>query len=278
MTCAACQSHVQRALRGTPGVTTATVNLMMHSATVAYDPGVLTPDTLVARINDAGYQSRLPEPQVDAVAEDEAREAAQGAEYRAYLRKSLISLAVGAVAMLLSMPLMGGGAHGAHVAADPLQAWVMRTIEPPFRAAVPALFAVDPSLLSYTLLALTVFVMGWAGRHFYTRAWKAVRHGTADMNALVAVGTGSAFLYSATATVAPGVFTSTRRRTRRVLRSDCLHPRAAVARPCAGGARQDEDHGRAAGPGAAAARQRPRPPAATSRWTLRSRRSAPARW
>jgi P-type Cu+ transporter len=209
MTCAACQSHVQRALRGTPGVTTATVNLMMHSATVAYDPGVLTPDTLVARINDAGYQSRLPEPQVDAVAEDEAREAAQGAEYRAYLRKSLISLAVGAVAMLLSMPLMGGGAHGSHVAADPLQAWVMRTIEPPFRAAVPALFAVDPSLLSYTLLALTVFVMGWAGRHFYTRAWKAVRHGTADMNVLVAVGTGSAFLYSVTATVAPGVFTST---------------------------------------------------------------------
>ena len=46
--------------------------------------------------------------------------------------------------------------------------------------------------------------MAWAGRHFYTRAWAALRHRTADMNTLIAVGTGAAFLYSLAATLAPG--------------------------------------------------------------------------
>ena len=45
--------------------------------------------------------------------------------------------------------------------------------------------------------------MVWAGRHFYTHAWTAAKQGTADMNTLVAVGTGAAFLYSVVATVAP---------------------------------------------------------------------------
>mgnify|MGYP003287742079 CR=1 FL=1 len=44
--------------------------------------------------------------------------------------------------------------------------------------------------------------MLWAGRHFYTRAWAAFRHHAADMNTLVAVGTGAAFVYSAIATAA----------------------------------------------------------------------------
>ncbi|HEU4523583.1 MAG TPA: heavy metal translocating P-type ATPase [Gemmatimonadales bacterium] len=54
----------------------------------------------------------------------------------------------------------------------------------------------------WLLLALTLPVMGWAGRHFYTRAWAAFRHRTADMNTLIAVGTGAAFGYSLFVTVA----------------------------------------------------------------------------
>jgi Cu+-exporting ATPase len=57
-------------------------------------------------------------------------------------------------------------------------------------------------------MALTLFVMLWAGRHFYTRAAAAVRHHSADMNTLVATGTGAAFLYSFLATTAPQFFTS----------------------------------------------------------------------
>jgi len=54
----------------------------------------------------------------------------------------------------------------------------------------------------WLLLALTIPVMTWAGRHFYTRAWAAFRHGGADMNTLIAVGTGAAFGYSLFVTVA----------------------------------------------------------------------------
>jgi P-type Cu+ transporter len=58
------------------------------------------------------------------------------------------------------------------------------------------------------LLVATLVVMAWAGRSFYQRAWIAFRHHAADMNTLVAVGTGAAFVYSVIATVAPGLFTT----------------------------------------------------------------------
>ncbi len=50
--------------------------------------------------------------------------------------------------------------------------------------------------------------MAWAGRQFYVRAWSSLRHRSADMNTLIAVGTGAAFLYSVIATVTPSVFTT----------------------------------------------------------------------
>jgi P-type Cu+ transporter len=56
----------------------------------------------------------------------------------------------------------------------------------------------------YVLLGLTLPVVGWAGRHFFARAWIAFRHHAADMNTLIAVGTGAAFLYSLTVTLAGG--------------------------------------------------------------------------
>nr|MBA3271715.1 copper-translocating P-type ATPase [Acidobacteriota bacterium] len=58
--------------------------------------------------------------------------------------------------------------------------------------------------MAYASCAIAVFVMLWAGRHFYTRAWVSFRHRNADMNTLIAVGTGAAFFYSAVATFAPG--------------------------------------------------------------------------
>ena len=56
--------------------------------------------------------------------------------------------------------------------------------------------------------------MAWAGRHFYVRAWAGLRHRTADMNTLIAVGTGAAFLYSVAATFAPGLLRGGRRARR----------------------------------------------------------------
>jgi len=213
MTCAACQATVQRALTKQPGVTQAAVNLMMHEATVHFDPAATSPAQLVAAINDTGYVSRLPVAADTTTAADDARERQQRLEYETLRRKSLVSLVLGAVAMVASMPLMGGpstalGASPAHAehSGDPLLRWTMTAIDPPVRAALPWLYAIDPQALTYALLATTLFVMGWAGRHFYTRAWSGLKHGTADMSTLIAVGTGAAFLYSLAATLVPGWF------------------------------------------------------------------------
>src|SRR5215207_3101868 len=174
MTCAACQSRVQRTLQKQPGVSDATVNLMMKSATVTFDPAAVSPDRLVAAIRETGYGAELASPD---------RSAFAGAH----------------------SPLRSGQAPDGAVA-DPFMRWAMGALDPALRIAMPWLYAIPPQILSYTLLVMTLGVMAWAGRHFYTRAWAAFRHHSADMNTLVAVGTGAAFVYSVIATVAPDFF------------------------------------------------------------------------
>jgi Cu+-exporting ATPase len=205
MTCAACQASVQKALQRQPGVLDAAVNLMMKNAAVTYDPAVTGPQALVAAIRDTGYEAEVPRPDQTALAEQAAREQADEEELRSLRRKALVSGAAGVVAMIVSMPLMV--LHRGPVG-DPFMRWTMATLTPALRAALPWLYRIPPAILSYTLLALTAGVMAWAGRHFYARAWSAFRHRSADMNTLVAVGTGAAFLESALATLAPGWFLS----------------------------------------------------------------------
>jgi Cu+-exporting ATPase len=205
MTCAACQASVQKALQRQPGVVDASVNLMMKNAAVTYDPAATSPDALVEAIRETGYESSLPRPGQTAFAEQEERDRAQEKEFRTFRRKALVSGLLGALAMLLSMPLMVPGTHHGPVA-DPFMRWAMETLTPLLQGSMPWLYRIDPRVLSFTLLGMTVFVMAWAGRHFYVRAWAGLRRRSADMNTLVALGTGAAFLYSGVATVAPGVF------------------------------------------------------------------------
>ena len=203
MTCAACQASVQKALQRQPGVKDASVNLMMQNAAVTYDPAVTRPQALVEAIRETGYEAELPRLEQAAFEEQEARDRAQEEEFRSLRWKALVSGAAGVVAMLASMPLMVAH-HGA--VADPLMHWVMESLTPALRSGMPWLFRINPVFLSYGLLSLTLAVMAWAGRHFYARAWAGLRHHSADMNTLIAVGTGAAFLYSVLATVAPGFF------------------------------------------------------------------------
>src|SRR5688500_7244701 len=165
MTCAACQANVQRALNAAPGVQQAAVNLMMHEASITFDPRSTNPAALVDAINQTGYSSALPTPDANVVAADDAREQQHTSEYRDLLRKSVVSLVLGLLAMA-AMPLMETGAHAG---GDPIV---------------------------YASFAMAVLVMIWAGRQIYTRAWAAFRHRNADMNTLIAVGTGAAFTYS----------------------------------------------------------------------------------
>ena len=207
MTCAACQARVQRTLQKQPGVADATVNLMMKSATVTYDPEAVSPTRLVEAIRETGYGADLASPDQTAFEEQEARDRAQDAEFRELRRKAIVSGIAGVIAMIVSMPLMAGDAHGAHGAtADPFMRWMSDSMTPGLRAIAPWLYALPTGAITWSLLAVTLGVMLWAGRHFYTRAWAAFRHRSADMNTLVAIGTAAAFVYSLFATVAPGFF------------------------------------------------------------------------
>jgi len=171
MTCAACQARVQRALAQQPGVSDASVNLMMETAAVTYDPGVATPEQLVSAIRDTGYGAELPGDALTPIEEQEARDRAQQAELRALSWRAAASGAAVVLAWAAAMLL-------------------------PHAAATP-----------YVLLALALAVMLGAGRHIYARALTALTHHSADMNTLVAAGTGAAFVYSLIATFAPRVFT-----------------------------------------------------------------------
>ena len=179
MTCASCQHHVEEALRGTPGVEEARVDLMAHRASVVFDPAVAAPEQLVEAIRGAGYDAVLPRAGEDG---GHGEDATVGADLKAW-----VTLVAGAAAMLLAMPLgtetgTGMGAAG-HL--------------------LPWLYALPANGLRWFLLAMTTAVVAWAGRGIYVSAIRALGHGTTNMNTLVSLGTGVAFAYSAYATIAP---------------------------------------------------------------------------
>lgn len=179
MSCAACQHHVEAALRATEGVAEARVDLMAHRATVRYDPAATAPEALVEAIRAAGYDAVLPR----AGEKSEIR-----VEEQSGVRRAWAMLAAGAVAMVLEMPL--GSAMGA--------------LDHEWMRALPWLYALPAAELRWALLAGTAAMVGWAGRTIYGNAWRALRHGTTNMNTLVGLGTGVAFLYSLWSTLLPG--------------------------------------------------------------------------
>ena len=207
MTCAACQSFVQRTLASQVGVQDAAVNLMMHNATVTFDPSVTSVATLVDTIQATGYGAEIPAHGASVLAEQAELDAEQLREYKQLRLKAAVSLVAGLFAMLLSMPLMSiGSAGGMDRMKDPLMSWNMRVLDPVLRRILPWMYEVSDNAIRWFLFAVAAFILGWAGRRFFTKAWSALLHKTADMNSLVALGTGTAFLYSAASTIAPGFF------------------------------------------------------------------------
>ncbi len=175
MTCAACQSHVERALRSTPGVREAQVNLLTNSARVTFDSALSRPQDLIASVRDAGYDAELP-------AETGAPASDRPSEEGSLRAKAFFTLAGGVLVLVLM------SAHQ----------W--------FAPAAPLLFRISPRQLEYAMLAVTVAGMIWGGGIVYRQAWTAAVHFTTNMNTLVALGTGAAFAWSLAATLAPGLF------------------------------------------------------------------------
>jgi Cu+-exporting ATPase len=166
--------QLEKHLRGLGGVVSASFNLGTMEVRVEYLPGTTDPRALKRRIEEFGYRAREVSGEGGAAAED-SEAAAREAEYRDLRRKFL-------VAAVLSLPvLVVAMSHG--------------------RIAFLNFAGVN-----FLQLALTVPVVLYCGAQFYRGAWAAFRHRAADMNTLIATGTGAAFIYSVAATLAPNFF------------------------------------------------------------------------
>ncbi|NWN83472.1 MAG: heavy metal translocating P-type ATPase [Halomonas sp.] len=159
MTCASCVKSVQQALEKTPGVATASVNFGTHTAQVHGSAGE---DALIAAVDSVGYGA---EPIVDMREAEASRADKEQREYKKRLHGSVWSLAL-AVPLMASMFFF----HPEPVGAGRLYWGVIGL--------------------------LTLAVMVFPGRHFFVSAWKNFRHHQANMDTLVAMGTGTAWLYS----------------------------------------------------------------------------------
>ncbi len=179
MTCASCAGRVEKALTKVAGVESAAVNLATDKVTVTFDQARTTLPTLAASVQDAGFTLILP------AAEGVSVDAGETHQQKAYLqlrREFIIALALAAPIMILSMV---GMTH-----------W--------FMAASPVSMNEVQTLLLVATTALIVF----SGKRFYVAAWRLALHAGVDMNTLVTVGTGAAYLYSAAVVLFPGRFSS----------------------------------------------------------------------
>jgi Cu+-exporting ATPase len=178
MSCAACASSVEEAIRAVPGVEACNVNFGAEQAAVTYDPQQTNLTKIQTAVDEAGYEAH-PISDDPLAAEDDAERREREAEHRQLTRKAVFSLGVGGILVVGSLPMMTG-------------------LPIPF---IP-MWMHNPWLQ----LVLTTPVLFWAGNGFFTNAWKAFKRHSATMDTLVAVGTGTAFLYSLFPTVYPQWF------------------------------------------------------------------------
>jgi len=160
MTCASCVAHVEKALKGVEGVLSATVNLATERATVEYVPGVASFADFVAAVKDAGYEVVIEHEELGEEAESEEERKMQAAR-----RRMLIAWGFTLPVILWMIPEMFFGIM-----------W-----------PTPILYQIGIILLAVPVLAV-------AGRSTYRSAWSSVRHGVANMDVLISLGTLTSFL------------------------------------------------------------------------------------
>ena len=156
MTCASCVARVENALKRVPGVTNANVNLATERATVMYDPSTADLSSLLDAVDIAGYDAS--EFKEEEFAQTELETKHRMEDFKKRLQ----------VAVILSIPIV----------------------------AINMFWMPHPSEVNILLLLLAIPVQFWAGATFYRGTWKTLRHGSADMNTLVALGSSAAFFYS----------------------------------------------------------------------------------
>lgn len=170
VTCAGCVKKIETGINALPDVEQASVDFPQRRLNVE---GSIRGDKLIEALSEIGYRGRLARNE----AEDRARQKAQqAAQYRQHVRNTLLALGVG-------IPLMVAG-----ILMDDMS---VRTPQDQIIWGVVGL--------------LTLAILLFPGRHFFSGAWSALKHGSANMDSLIALGTGAAWIYSTAVVVFPGM-------------------------------------------------------------------------
>ena len=194
--------RLESGLMALEGVLSAAANQATEVVRVEYVPGLVSAADLEGAVELAGFSVAEPVAAEDPIERERTRRAT---EIRALRWKFAVAAVGAALTMVGSMPLMSGMQAKEH----DLVARVVAPLDGMLSGLMPSLydFALsDPRLLRLVLLVITLPVVFWSGRQFFTGARSGLRHRTADMNTLIAVGAGAAFLYSTVATLLPWIF------------------------------------------------------------------------
>jgi Cu+-exporting ATPase len=174
--CASCVQFIEDELKSTQGVLNATVNIATQEATVDYLPQNTTLAELNKAIETWGYKPR----QATSDAPVDKQEEAHTNEYRKLMNKFWFAAAISVFVMITAY----------YQVVPVLRDWSMDSLR--YLWGVTAL--------------MTLPVMFWSGSDFFTGAWASFKHRSANMNTLIALGTGAAWLYSTFAILFPFVF------------------------------------------------------------------------
>ena len=156
MSCASCSARVEKTLNHQSGVKKAVVNYASATATVEYDPTSCSSEALQQAVQAAGYDLLINQ---DGNTLEEAEEA--------HNKKFSVLKFRTTWAIILSMPVV-----------------------------IIGMFFMDMPHANPIMWALSTPVVFWLGRGFFTSAWKQLQHGSANMDTLVAISTGTAYLFS----------------------------------------------------------------------------------
>ena len=196
---------LEKELGRVPGVIRVVANQATEQVAVEYVPGAVTADTLERAVADAGFRVAAP-----IAAEDplERERLAREREIRTLAWKFALAAVVTVLGMLGAMLLMADRPMGTFKQFDLLGRLLMPLAVRLRDWVAGQGYTLDLEWVKRGLGLVTLPVVLWSGQQFSRGAWSGFTHRTADMNTLIGVGTGAAFLYSAVATIAPGLFTA----------------------------------------------------------------------
>lgn len=166
--CAGCVTAVEKALQAVPGVASASVNLVERSASIT---GAASVEALIKAIEASGYRAAELGGVEDLLTQDDTEKS----EAKALLRKALVS---GVFGLFLMVGMVG---------------------------FLPMVHAGHDNRIWILIGVLTLAVMLYGGGHFFRGAFSSLRHGAYTMDTLIALGTGSAWIYSTLVVLFPAL-------------------------------------------------------------------------